>query len=92
MISVREVETSDIHASVEHLDKHVSVPASRAEGADDLGLTLGELDLLKDVLEADAARVSAALSCFYHSILTVSSKVCSLVGLCTWTCGTPKLL
>jgi len=54
MVSMREVETSDIHASIKHLDKHVYVPACGSQGADDFGLTLAELDLLKDVLEADA--------------------------------------
>ena len=74
VITVGEVETSDVHASVEHLHEHISVPAGRAERADDLGLAVLELDLLKDVLEADATGVGATGVCFYHSILTVSSK------------------
>lgn len=53
MISVRKVETRYIHASVKHLDEHLGVPTGWAQGADDFGLALGELDLLKDVLEAD---------------------------------------
>ena len=52
---MREVETSNIHASVEHLDEHIGVPACWSEGANDLGLAIGELNLLEDVLEADAA-------------------------------------
>ena len=55
VITVREVETGDVHASVEHLDEHLSVPAGGSERADDLGLALAELDVLEDVLELDAA-------------------------------------
>ena len=61
VVAVREVETSDVHAGVEHLDEHVGLPAGGSERADDLGLARGEVDLLEDVLEADAAGVSAAL-------------------------------
>ena len=85
MIAVREVETGDVHAGVEHLDEHVSVPAGGSQGANDLGLAHVEVDLLEDVLEANATGIAAAGVCFYHSILTVSSKCVSLVGLCTWT-------
>lgn len=74
MVTVREVETRYIHASVEHLDEHLGVPAGGSQSADDLGLAVLELDLLKDVLEADATGVGATGVCFYHSILTVSSK------------------
>ena len=59
MVTVREVETRYIHASVEHLDEHLYVPASRSQSADDLGLAMLELNLLKDVLEADATGVGA---------------------------------
>ena len=55
MITVREVKTGDVHAGIEHLHEHISVPAGRAERADDLGLALAEIDLLEDVLEADSA-------------------------------------
>jgi len=55
VVTVREVETRYIHASVEHFDEHLSVPASWSQSANDLGLALRELNLLKDVLEADAA-------------------------------------
>ena len=55
MIAVREVETRYIHASVEHLDEHVNVPAGGAQCANNLGFALAELDLLEDVLESDAA-------------------------------------
>jgi hypothetical protein len=44
MIAVREVETGDIHAGIEHLDEHIGVPAGRAQGANDLGLALAEVD------------------------------------------------
>ena len=55
MIAVREVETGDVHASIEHLDEHVGVPAGWSECADDLGLAHVEVDSLEDVLEANAA-------------------------------------
>ena len=55
VIAVRKVETRDIHASIEHLDEHVNVPAGWAQRADDLGFALVEIDLLKDVLESDVA-------------------------------------
>ena len=55
MVTVRKVETSDIHASVKHLDEHISVPAGWAQCADDFSLALVEIDLLKDVLESDAS-------------------------------------
>ena len=84
---MREVEAGDVHAGVKHFDEHVSVPAGGSQSADNLSLALVQVDLLKDVLESDTGGVSATLILFYHSILTVSSKVCSCVGLCTWTCG-----
>ena len=59
VITVGEVETGDVHASVEHLHEHISVPAGRAERADDLGLALAKVDLLEDVLEANSAGVGA---------------------------------
>ena len=74
MVAVREVKTRHIHASVEHLDEHLCVPASGSQSTDDFGLAMGELNLLKDVLEADATGVGTAGGCFYHSVLTVSSK------------------
>lgn len=55
VVSVREVKSGNVHASVEHLDEHVGVPAGGSEGANDLGLPLAKVDLLEDVLEADSA-------------------------------------
>ena len=55
VITVREVETGDVHASIKHLDEHVNVPAGWAQCADYLGFALVEIDLLKDVLESDVA-------------------------------------
>ena len=49
-----EVETSDVHASVKHLDEHVDVPAGGSEGADNLGLAEAEVNLLEDVLELNS--------------------------------------
>ena len=67
MVAVRKVQASNVHAGVKHLDEHVNVPAGRAKSADDLGLTLVEVDLLKNVLEANVARVGAAsVCCLYH--------------------------
>ena len=54
VISVGEIETSDIHAGVEHLHEHLDIPAGGSEGANDLGLALVEINSLKDVLESDA--------------------------------------
>jgi len=54
VITVREVEAGNVHASVEHLHEHLGVPASGSQGADDFGLALVEIDRLKDVLEANA--------------------------------------
>ena len=55
VVAVREVEASNVHSCVEHLNKHVCVPAGGSQGADDLGLALVQIDLLEDVLESDAA-------------------------------------
>ena len=76
VISVGEIETSDIHAGVEHLHEHLDIPAGGSEGANDLGLALVEINSLKDVLESDATAVGGSLIYFYHSILTVSSDKC----------------
>jgi len=84
---VGEVEPGDVHAGIEHLDEHLSVPAGGSKSANDLGLPLVEIDGLENVLESDATGVAADIMCFYHSILIVSSKMCSTFGLCTWTCA-----
>ena len=55
MVTVREVETGDVHARVEHLDQHLGVPAGWAQGANNFGLALVEINRLKDVLEADTS-------------------------------------
>lgn len=55
VVTMREVETGNIHASVEHLDKHVDVPAGRSECANDLGLAGLRIDGLENVVEADVA-------------------------------------
>ena len=66
MVTMREVETGNVHASVEHLYEHVDVPASGSERADNLCLTLVEIDCLKDVLEADVAGVGTTCVSLYH--------------------------
>ena len=88
VITVGEVETSDVHASVEHLHEHISVPAGRAERADDLGLAMGKVDLLEDVLEANSAGVGA-LVCLYHFVLTCALK-CVLVSVCVLGLVVPR--
>lgn len=55
MVTVREVETGDVHARVEHLDQHLGVPAGWAQCANNFGLALVEINRLKDVLEADTS-------------------------------------
>ena len=55
VVAVREIEARDVHASVEHLDEHVGVPAGRAKRADNLGLAVVEVNLLENVLEANVA-------------------------------------
>ena len=54
MISVGEVETSDVHSCVKHLDKHINIPTGWSKGAHDLSFASGKIDLLEDVLELDA--------------------------------------
>ena len=89
VITVGEVETSDVHASVEHLHEHISIPAGRSEGADDLGLALAKVNLLENVLEADSARIGASVVCLYHSILTFALK-CVLVSVCVLGLVVPR--
>lgn len=69
MITKGEVESADVHASVEHLAHLISIVAGRAQGADNACLALIEVHLLKDVLKSDTARVLTGrlASCFNHS-------------------------
>ena len=76
MVTVREVETSNVHASVKHFNEHVNVPAGGAKGADNLGLALGEIDALKDVLELDAGGVGRGGFRVYHSLFSVCFLKC----------------
>ena len=82
MVSVREVEASYIHSCVQHPHEHLSLPAGGSKRADDLGLALTQLNLLEDVLETNATGVSSTGVCFYHSILTITSKVFGLKSVC----------
>ena len=66
MVTVREIQAGDVHAGVEHPDKHVSIPTGWAKCADDLALAVGKVDLLENVLESNACRVCAARVCVYH--------------------------
>ena len=54
---MREVKTGNVHASVEHLDEHLDVPTGGSESANDLGLALIEVNLLKNVLESNTTAV-----------------------------------
>lgn len=92
MVSVREIEASYIHSCVQHPHEHLSLPTGGSKRADDLSLALRELDLLEDILETNATGVSRSGVCFNHSIFTISSKVWSQVGLCTWNCSFLKSL
>jgi hypothetical protein len=60
MVSVREIETSYVHASIEHFDEHFDIPAGWTKGANDFGLSRVGVDAFEDVLEFDAAGVSAS--------------------------------
>ena len=74
VISVGEVETGHIHASVQHFDEIFDIPTRWAKGANDFGLPCVGVDALEDVIELDATRVCARWECwFYHSILTACS-------------------
>ena len=73
VVSVGEVQTRHVHAGVQHLDEHLHVPAGRAKGADNFGLSGVGVDRFEDVVKFDSARVGASLSLFYHSILTACS-------------------
>lgn len=65
MVAVREIQTRDIHASINHPDEHVSLPAGRSEGNDNLSLTMGQVNLLKDALEVDPVGVRGVV-CINH--------------------------
>ncbi len=58
MVTVREVETRDVHASIDHVDELINLIAGRAEGADDFGFAKFCVDGFEDVGELDACRVS----------------------------------
>ena len=67
MVTVREVETGNVHASVQHFNEIFDIPAGWAKGADNFGLPRVGVDALEDVLEFDATGVSAlVLARFYH--------------------------
>ena len=54
VVSMREIETGNIHSCIEHFDKHFNFPAGGSKSANDLCLAQGKIDLLEDVLELDA--------------------------------------
>ena len=68
VVTVREVETGNVHASVQHFDEHFHLPAGWTKGADNFGLPRVGVDAFEDVLELDATGVAArVLGGFYHS-------------------------
>jgi len=84
-----EVETGNVHTSIQHFDEVLDIPTSRAKGANDFGLPCVGVDTLEDVLELNSTRVCARrVAWFYHSILTACSwmiafPVCALEMLLT---------
>jgi hypothetical protein len=52
MVTVREVQTSDVHASVQHFDKVFDIPACGTERANDFGLTVVRVILREDLVKA----------------------------------------
>ena len=54
MITKAEVQSDNVHAGVKHLTHLLLIVARGAQRADNRSLTLVQIDLLKDVLEADA--------------------------------------
>lgn len=74
VVSVGEVETGHVHASVQHFNEIFDIPTRWAKGANDFGLPCVGVDALEDVLELNATRVCARrVAWFYHSILTACS-------------------
>ena len=63
-----EVQASDVHTSIEHLDEHIDIPASGSEGANDLGFASSHIDGLEHLRKSDVSRVSGfvSLSRFDH--------------------------
>lgn len=57
VVAVREVETSYVHACVNHFNEHVDIPAGWPEGANDFGSALGNVDGLENVGELDPGGV-----------------------------------
>jgi len=71
---VREVETSDVHAGIEHFNEILDIPALWTKGANNFGLSRVGVDALEDVCKLNSARVCArGVAWFYHSILTACS-------------------
>lgn len=54
MVPMGEVKTGDVHASIDHLDKRVNVPAGGTHGANDLGLAQIGIDVFEDVGELNS--------------------------------------
>ena len=79
MVSVGKVQSGNVHAGIEHFDEIFDIPAGRAKGADNFGLPGVGIDTLEDVLELDAAGVSAfVLGWFYHSFACACKGVFKL--------------
>lgn len=61
VVTVGEVETGNVHTSINHVDELLDLVASWSEGADDLGAAHLGLDALEDVVEFDGVGVSRSL-------------------------------
>lgn len=61
MISVGEVQTSNVHTGIKHLDEHLGVPASGSESADNLGLTGFHVHGLEHLSVFDSSGVSGTV-------------------------------
>jgi hypothetical protein len=59
VISLREVEAGNIHASVYHFDHHVNLLRSLSEGADNLCSTVVNIDSFENTVEFGASSALA---------------------------------
>ena len=49
MVTVGEVKAGDVHASIQHFDEILYIPAGGTKGANDFGLSRVGIDALEDV-------------------------------------------
>jgi hypothetical protein len=51
VISMREVESGDIHTGIKHFDETVDIPTGGSKGADDLGFALLNISGFEDAVK-----------------------------------------